>query len=65
MAWWTNFKAFLVESRAELRKVSWPTRDDVVDSTGVVLATVVAVVVCFLVYDTIFSRLMKLIFRAE
>ena len=57
-------KTFMTESRAELRKVSWPTRDDVVDSTGVVLATVVAVIVCFLVYDTIFSKLMKLILPA-
>jgi preprotein translocase subunit SecE len=35
-----NARAFLQETRAEMRKVTWPSRDDVVATTGVVLATV-------------------------
>ncbi len=35
-----NTRAFLQETRVEMKKVSWPSRDDVVSTTGVVLATV-------------------------
>ena len=35
-----NTKTFLQETRVEMKKVTWPTRDDVVSTTGVVLATV-------------------------
>jgi preprotein translocase subunit SecE len=31
---------FLQETRVEMKKVTWPTRDDVVSTTGVVIATV-------------------------
>jgi len=33
-------REFLHETRAEMKKVTWPTRDDVVSTTGVVIATV-------------------------
>ena len=35
-----NTKTFLQETRVEMKKVTWPTREDVVATTGVVLATV-------------------------
>jgi preprotein translocase subunit SecE len=31
---------FLQETRVEMKKVTWPSRDDVISTTGVVLATV-------------------------
>jgi preprotein translocase subunit SecE len=39
MSWWTKAKEFLSEVRAEMRKVSFPTRDEVVGTTIVVLIT--------------------------
>jgi len=39
MNWWTKAKEFLSEVRAEMRKVSFPTRDEVVGTTIVVLIT--------------------------
>jgi preprotein translocase subunit SecE len=33
-------REFLQETRAEMKKVTWPTRNDVVSTTGVVLVTV-------------------------
>jgi len=39
MNWWTRAKEFLSEVRAEMRKVSFPTRDEVVATTIVVLIT--------------------------
>jgi preprotein translocase subunit SecE len=39
MNWWNRAKEFLSEVRAEMRKVSFPTRDEVVSTTIVVLIT--------------------------
>jgi preprotein translocase subunit SecE len=39
MNWWTKAKEFLSEVRAEMRKVSFPSRDEVVGTTIVVLVT--------------------------
>jgi preprotein translocase subunit SecE len=39
MNWWTKTKEFLSEVRTEMRKVSYPTRDEVVGTTIVVLIT--------------------------
>ena len=39
MNWWTKTKEFLSEVRSEMRKVSFPTRDEVVATTIVVVIT--------------------------
>jgi preprotein translocase subunit SecE len=39
MNWWTKSKEFLSEVRSEMRKVSFPTRDEVVATTIVVVIT--------------------------
>jgi preprotein translocase subunit SecE len=39
MSWWTRAKEFLSETRAEMRKVTFPNRDEVVGTTIVVLIT--------------------------
>jgi preprotein translocase subunit SecE len=39
MNWWIKTKEFLSEVRTEMRKVSFPTRDEVVATTVVVLIT--------------------------
>jgi preprotein translocase subunit SecE len=37
--WFTKAKDFLTETRSEMRKVSFPTRDEVVGTTIVVVIT--------------------------
>jgi preprotein translocase subunit SecE len=37
--WWNKAKEFLSEVRSELRKVSFPSRDEVVGTTIVVIVT--------------------------
>ena len=39
MNWWTKAKEFLSETRTEMRKVSFPNRDEVVGTTIIVLIT--------------------------
>jgi preprotein translocase subunit SecE len=35
-----NTRDFLQETRVEMKKVTWPSREEVISTTGVVLATV-------------------------
>jgi preprotein translocase subunit SecE len=39
MNWWKRAKEFLSEVRSEMRKVSFPTREEVVGTTAVVIVT--------------------------
>jgi preprotein translocase subunit SecE len=39
MSWWTRSKAFIGEVRAEMRKVTYPSREEVISTTIVVLIT--------------------------
>ena len=56
----SRFK-FFKEVRAELKKVNWPGRKELVTATGVVLATVAGVALLVLLFDSAFSQLLQLI----
>ncbi|MGQ9495766.1 MAG: preprotein translocase subunit SecE [Thermoanaerobaculaceae bacterium] len=38
MKWWEQLKSFLREVSAEIKKVSWPSRDETLATTVVVIA---------------------------
>ena len=50
---------FLQECRAELQKVQWPSREEVINSTMVVLGTVVVFSMFLFISDSLFVRLLK------
>lgn len=52
---------FVKEVRAELKKVSWPTKSELVSYTGVVGLAVVIVCALIWVCDTAFAKLFRLI----
>ena len=56
---------FIKDSKAELQKVTWPTKQELFMNTIVVLIAVVlvAVAVCIWVADTFFSVLIRTILR--
>jgi preprotein translocase subunit SecE len=54
-----NAMIFLKECRAELEKVSWPSKEEVVKSTGVVLVTVIFFSLFIFVTDSLFVWLLK------
>lgn len=55
-----NIWGALDEARAEIKKVVWPTREETVKSTGVVILVVV-IIACFLwLLDSVLSKLAKL-----
>jgi preprotein translocase subunit SecE len=51
MNWLTKTKEFLSEVRTEMRKVSFPTRDEVVSTTIVVIVTSVVFAAFLFVAD--------------
>ena len=53
---------FITEVMAELRKVSWPTRTQLAQSTAVVIVVVAIVSIYLSVLDTVFQRLVDALF---
>ena len=54
---------FFKESRAELKKVVWPTKDDVISSIKVVLVSTVIVAVILGALDLGFTQLFRLLMK--
>ena len=52
---WEKLTSFVIEVRAEFSKVSWPTRDDLLSSTFVVLAFSAVFAVFIGMFDLIIS----------
>ena len=48
---------FLKEVRAELGKVTWPTREELVSSTGVVIAFSLAFALFLGIFDVFFTKI--------
>ena len=56
-----RFVQFYRETTAELRKVVWPTRDEAMRLTGIVLAVVVAIAIFLGAIDAALTQLMRFI----
>jgi len=56
-------KKFLQEVKAEFKKVSWPTRNELIGSTGVVIVSVALLAVFIGICDFIFARVINVIIR--
>ncbi|BEH11399.1 MULTISPECIES: preprotein translocase subunit SecE [Geobacter] len=54
-------KEFLTEVKAELGKVTWPTRKETVSTTWVVVAIVLLISVYLGVCDVVLAKLMRII----
>jgi preprotein translocase subunit SecE len=57
-----KFVQFVKESYAELRKVVWPTREDVISSVKVVLVSTIVIAVLLGAIDAILLAGVNLIF---
>ena len=56
-----RFVQFYRETTAELRKVVWPTRDEAMRLTGIVIAVVVAMAIFLGAVDAALTQLMRFI----
>ncbi len=55
---WATINEFLVDVRSELKKISYPTRNETIGSTTVVIVLVVIVSVFLALTDLLLVRLM-------
>ena len=53
--------AFTKETKIELRKVVWPTRDETVKTTGMIMVAVVIVAIFLWIVDAFFSWIVQLL----
>ena len=54
---------FFKESRAELKKVVWPTKDDVISSIKVVIISTIIVALILGLLDLGFSELFRIVMK--
>jgi preprotein translocase SecE subunit len=62
---WQRFLRFLREVQIELKKTSWPTRNELTKSVAVVLMTVVVVAAVLLVYDAVTGKVMQWLLQTQ
>jgi len=55
-------RTYLSEVRGELRKVAWPTKKEVVNSTIIVLIAVVVMTTLIFGFDYVFSKFVLFLF---
>ncbi|NLP41912.1 MAG: preprotein translocase subunit SecE [Veillonellaceae bacterium] len=55
----SRWKKFLREVRAELKKVSWPNKKELLSYTGIVFVSVVVVGALIWIIDTAFTEALK------
>ena len=56
---WHGLLRFMHEVRVEIRQVTWPTKADVISTTGVVIVTVFFFGVFFFFVDYAFSHMVQ------
>ncbi|TCL31562.1 preprotein translocase subunit SecE [Anaerospora hongkongensis] len=58
-----RWKKFFREVRAELKKVTWPTKNELISYTGIVFISVVIVAVLIWVIDAALAKVLALIIK--
>lgn len=58
-----RMKRFFREVRAELKKVSWPSRQELISHTGVVFIAVAFVGVLIWIMDTLLTKIIGFLIR--
>lgn len=58
-----RIKGFFGEVRAEMQKVTWPTREELIGSTGVVLVTMLLLSTFIGICDFVLSYVLAIIMR--
>ena len=60
--WWLGLGDFYRETKSEMKKVSWPKKDQLQEATIITIVTCVIVMVFVYAVDLIFSKLFGVIF---
>jgi preprotein translocase subunit SecE len=57
-----RFKNYLSETRVEMKKVTWPTKNELKDATRVVIVASILLTIFIGAVDQILSRIVKFVF---
>ncbi|MCD8180681.1 MAG: preprotein translocase subunit SecE [Firmicutes bacterium] len=57
----TRVKRFFKETKAELKKVTWPTKEQLIHNTGVIIVFIIIVTIILSVLDAAFAELFQLL----
>ena len=60
---WNNIRKFVAEVRAEMQKVTWSTREEIMGSTTVVLMTMLILSTFIGISDFILSHALSVLLR--
>jgi preprotein translocase subunit SecE len=60
--WWSMTREFWTDTRSEMKKVTWPNRNEVVGTTAVVLVATVVFAVYLWGCDVLFYKAIDLLF---
>ena len=52
-----SIRSFFVETRAELKKVAWPTKEQLIHNTGVILVFIICAMIVLSLLDFGFGKL--------
>ena len=58
-----RIKTYLIETKIEMKKVTWPTRAELKDATRVVILATFLLTIFIGIIDQILSGIIKLVFR--
>lgn len=58
-----RLKSFLTDTKNELKKVTWPTKEELKEATRVVIVASFLLTIFIGAVDQVLSRIVKLIFR--
>ncbi|MGN0148866.1 MAG: preprotein translocase subunit SecE [Clostridia bacterium] len=54
-------KKFLKECKAELKKVTWPTKEQLIHNTGIIIVFIAIITVILSVLDVAFAKLFQVL----
>jgi preprotein translocase subunit SecE len=57
----TRVKKFFKDTKAELKKVTWPTKEQLIHNTGVIIVFIIIVTIILSVLDVAFAKLFALL----
>lgn len=57
----TRLKSYFVETKSELKKVTWPSKDQMKQNTTVIIVFLIMIGLFLFVFDVAFSKLFSLL----
>ncbi len=57
----TRVKRFFKDTKAELKKVTWPTKEQLIHNTGVIIVFIIIITVILSLLDVGFAQLFKML----